>query len=415
MKALLSFEQAPPFDVPVRFMLTAVPFGIAAGLLLMLSGDALASRWSPQCLALTHLMTVGLMLHAMTGALLQITPVAIGANLPSPRRLAAVVHPCMTAGAASLVAAFLGAGDSFYLVGAAGLSVAVGVLAVTALVALLRAPVRNPSRHAMQLALAGLLLTALFGVALALARAGQTVPEGLVSTPTHWRLGWFAWGLALLSGASYLVVPMFQLTPQYPASFQRAFVPALAVAGILILLAPTGIATQLLLGALAASYALTTLVLQHRRRRPRVDTSYRFWQLSLASVLCATAVAIAMPMLPEPDRAEVLLGLLVMLGAFDSVICGMMYKIIPFLAWLHLNNNGSRPLLMHQVIEEHRMKIHFRLHAAAVVLTLGAPWLPALAIPAGALLVAAHTVQGANIAQGLLRYHERKTEMAISV
>ena len=73
MDASLSFEQAPPISVPFRFFLTAPLFGVAAGLLLIWFGaDALASRWNAPTLALTHLLTVGFMLEAMCGALLQI-------------------------------------------------------------------------------------------------------------------------------------------------------------------------------------------------------------------------------------------------------------------------------------------------------------------------------------------------------
>ena len=79
MHAALSFEQAPPLTVPIRFFATAPWFGVAAGLLLLWQGpEALASRWSPATMALTHLMTAGLMLQGMCGALLQFVPVEAG-------------------------------------------------------------------------------------------------------------------------------------------------------------------------------------------------------------------------------------------------------------------------------------------------------------------------------------------------
>ena len=78
----LSFDQAPPVSVPFRFFLTAPWFGVAAGLLLAWSGDlAVASRWTGQALALTHLLVAGYLLQAMTGALFQFVPVAAGGGL----------------------------------------------------------------------------------------------------------------------------------------------------------------------------------------------------------------------------------------------------------------------------------------------------------------------------------------------
>ena len=61
----LSFDQAPPISVPYRFFLVAPWFGVMAGILLAWSGaDALASRWTPEALALTHLIALGFMLQA---------------------------------------------------------------------------------------------------------------------------------------------------------------------------------------------------------------------------------------------------------------------------------------------------------------------------------------------------------------
>ena len=62
----LSLEQAPPFNVPLRFFLTAPPFLLlAAGLLLWQGPDLFASRWLPATLALTHLLTLGFMAQVM--------------------------------------------------------------------------------------------------------------------------------------------------------------------------------------------------------------------------------------------------------------------------------------------------------------------------------------------------------------
>ena len=86
MRPNLSFEQAPPLDVPLRFFASACLFGLLAALLLILApgeaaGGGFGHRWSPPVLAATHLVTTGFMLHIMLGALFQLTPVAVGAHL----------------------------------------------------------------------------------------------------------------------------------------------------------------------------------------------------------------------------------------------------------------------------------------------------------------------------------------------
>ena len=76
MQALMAFENAPPFAAPLRFFLTAPLFAVLAGLLVAFEGpDIFASRWTPGALAATHLLTVGFMMQAMLGALIQILPV----------------------------------------------------------------------------------------------------------------------------------------------------------------------------------------------------------------------------------------------------------------------------------------------------------------------------------------------------
>ena len=412
MKALLSFEQAPPFDVPVRFLLTAVPFGIAAGVLLMFSGDALASRWSDKALALTHLQTAGFMLQAMSGALLQLTPVAIGANVWRPRLLAGLAHPTLLIGAIGLSAAFLSPQAWLFTVGSLMLGLGVVLLSAFVLVALARHAARNQSHHALRIALLCLLVTAALGMWLALARAGiAAAPPDALSTTSHLRFGWLGWALVLLAGAGYMVVPMFQLTPPYPASFQRLFAPVVLVGLVVCLLLPDAVG-NLLLAALAAVFAAMTLWLQTRRRRPRVDTSFRFWQLAMASTLLAALLAAALPLIADSERAQVLLGIVVLLGGFSSVIAAMMYKIVPFLVWLHLNNAGADALLMHQVVEEKRMKWHLRLHVAATLCALPIPWIPLCSVPAGALLALAQIVLGANLLSACLRFRERMAACA---
>lgn len=82
MTVALSFEQAPPISVPFRFFLSAPLFGCLAGLLTAATGHSLLeSRWSGALLALTHLLTLGFILQAVCGALLQLIPVAVGANI----------------------------------------------------------------------------------------------------------------------------------------------------------------------------------------------------------------------------------------------------------------------------------------------------------------------------------------------
>src|SRR3569833_1424030 len=91
-QAGLSFEQAPPFSLPMQCFLSAPLVLLAAALLGVMDPALLASRWTPQALALTHALTLGFLAMAMLGALMQMLPVVAGSPLPRPRAVAWLVQ-----------------------------------------------------------------------------------------------------------------------------------------------------------------------------------------------------------------------------------------------------------------------------------------------------------------------------------
>ena len=68
------------------------------------------------------------------------------------------------------------------------------------------------------------------------------------------------------------------------------------------------------------------------------------------------------------------------------MITGMLYKIMPFLNWLHLQQQGATTIAlpnMKQMIPEASMRGQMLLHFTALGLLLGAVLWPALLLPAG--------------------------------
>lgn len=403
MQPTLSFEQAPPISVPYRFFLTAPLFGIVAGLILATLGPAaLDSRWSPGALAMTHLIVVDFMLQAMCGSLLQFVAVVAGANIWRPRLVATLVHPMITAGAVFLATAFLLDAQVLFLLAAGVFAAALGLFLSVMAVALLRTPARGMSIHVLRLAVFGLLVTVVLGVVLASTLGMHDSLQSvwslftLINVHVAWGLG--GWALMLVIGVSYLVVPMFQLTPSYPVWLTRVF-----PAGLLLVLCLWSL--QLLSDSgepqawqsmvvsagmlLAGGYALTTLWLQSRRRRRQADVTLVFWRgamLSLLALAVSWLVFEAVPQLGNHARAPLWMGVLALPGLFLSVIVGMLYKIMPFLNWLHLQQQGGTalpPPNMKQMIPESAMRGQMRLHFVALALLLAAVLWPALALPAG--------------------------------
>ncbi len=399
MSAALSFEQAPPLSVPFRFFLTAPLFGIAAGVLFALEGDAvLESRWSLQAFAVVHLLTVGFMLQVMVGALLQFLPVAAGANVWRPRLLANLVHPALTLGAVALVAGFLGAGAWTMQVAAVLLGAGVLLFGAAASVGLWRSPAIGPTLRVLQLAVAGLLVATGLGVTLASGFGWRLAVPFVLLQQLHLAWGLLGWALMLVVGVAYLVVPMFQLTPPYALRPSRALPAALLASlscwtlGALADVAWLAWWATVLGAAGTVGFAAYTLRLQARRKRKVTDTTLRAWRVGMACLLLAVPVSV-LARLGWPasllPRVEYLLGVTVLAGAFPAVIAGMLYKIVPFIEWMHLQRVMTLPPTMQKVIPDARARWQWRLFVASLVLLAGAAaWAP-LAVPGGLLFAAA--------------------------
>nr|MDP2190737.1 hypothetical protein [Rhodoferax sp.] len=99
--------------------------------------------------------------------------------------------------------------------------------------------------------------------------------------------------------------------------------------------------------------------------------------------------------------------MLIVPGAFASVICGMLYKIVPFVIWLNLQNldaSESSRLNTRMILSETAMRRHMYLHFTALILLLVAVLVPALIRPAGALFVLSYAWLGWNLVAAVRTY-----------
>jgi hypothetical protein len=422
VSAGLSLEQAPPLSVPLRFFLSAPLFGLAAaGLLLWLGPDALASRWSAGALALTHLLVLGVLTMVMCGALLQMMPVLVGVRVARPRLLGTLCHGLLLLGTLSLASGFLGAGREAFRAAVALLGLGLGGFLAAMGLGLARVAQMQDNVRGMRWALLGLALTLGLGLLLGLGHSDLGLPLWRLSlTDLHLAWGLLGWIAALVAVVAGQVVPMFQMTPPYPPLLRRWLAPGLfallgwhsLAAGYGLPLAPLPV---LLLAALWATFALLTLRLLARRRRKVGDASLDFWRLGMLALLLAALIGAA-ALLAAPAAAATLglaAALLFLLGFALSVVNGMLYKIVPFLVWLHLQQRlATRIEVRHRIVlpnmksllPEPRTRRQFHLHLAALVMLLAAVPLPALLRPAAALWLADFALLGLNLLGAARRY-----------
>lgn len=409
----LSTEQAPPIGVPFAYFLTAPWFAAAAGLALVWAGPGLIlTRWAPTTLAATHLLGLGFLGLTMIGALFQLLPVLAGAPVPRAVGVSRAVYGLLVVGTTTLVTGFWISSTDVQLVALAPLGIAVAILVAALALALGRASGGGEVARAIELGIAGLLFAVGLGATIVLALGARF---GLMSLPT-WvdlHLSWalLGWAGMLLVAFGAQLVPLFHVTPPYPAWFRDRAPAALFLA----LLGETaghladnallrGAGASLALAVLAA-FAVLTLRLQAARRRPVWDPTLSFWWLGMGCLLGAVAGwLLAVP--------HTTLGVLVLAGVAVAVPSGVLYKVAPFLAWFHLQGEQvARGRLdvavphMKSFVSDRAAHTHFALHAAALILLLAAlaGW-EVLARPAGVLFAAGAVVQGVNLLRVYLRF-----------
>lgn len=428
MQALLSFDQAPPISAPMRYFLTAPLFAILAGVLILYSGpDIFASRWTPAALALTHLITAGFMLQVMLGAMQQLLPVVVGANFPRPLLIATLVHATITPGALFLAAAFLTYEPLLFAGAVACLAAGVTIFMVAAAMALHGMATTNPTFLGFKLSLFGLGVTLLSGVLLAVSLGLQLDLPLLQLTDLHLGWGFTVWACILIAAVAFVTVPMFQLTPEYPVWFSRRFAKAVLAAVAMWTIAdlagwklPAALLNVVVVVS-AAMFTLVTLRILGHSKRAKRDASHRLWTVSMWSALVACVLWLAARFFDSLGQWQgwpTLFGVLLLVGCFMSVIIGMLYKIVPFLVWLHLQNLGRGHVKapnMKKVLPQAQIDRQMFAHVLALALLLLSVFWPRwFTYPAGLALILTSVWLWFNLLSATMVYRNQIAQIGVA-
>lgn len=427
----LSLEQAPPISIPFRFFLTAAFFGFAASIsILFLGPELFITRWSPLTVGLTHAFTLGVVAMVMCGAMTQMLPVLAGSPLPKVQWVGPAVHLLLSLGTLAFVYGFIVGGKTELYWGVGCLVLGLSIFIVSVGVALWR--IQNPSNTivGMRLSVVSLLITMLLGAARASGLL-DSLGFGSIAMLIDVHLGWglLGWVGLLAMGVSYQIVPMFMVTPDYPEKLSRWLLPLifliLLVWGALKLagasgLVPTSVPSTLLflIAACLALFALLTLKVQSQRKRKVPDISMMFWKISMVSILLSACLWMGAQIWPEIGQAPrypLVLGITMILGGACALVNGMLYKIVPFLSWFHLQNMQMKQMCfsvqipnMKQFIPDKYARGQFYLFLWAYLLSLLAAINPLWFVyPAAVLLGLSFLALFINLARAMLRF--RKT------
>ncbi len=369
----LSLEQAPPISVVLRFFVTGALFGIFAGVAMAIFGDNVLSPENREAVILTHLLALGVMASFMLGALFQMLPVIAGVVLTAPTKKATFVHIVFILGLITLLCAFWQGNSTCYITAGALLGISLLYATLLMIYRLFRLESHSASSKGMLYALLGFLLTILFALYLLTALGGLHEGKHFVTfKESHYSFALFGWVALLIVSISFQVVEMFYVTPPYPKIISNYFTATIFV----LLLLKTALLSSaisgyvdLFIALLFIAYAGITLHRLYKRRRPTSDATVWLWRFGMAMLIITMLLWITQHFMTSPFLHWLSYGTFIFFAL--SIVFAMVYKIVPFLVWFHLSNQGyMKAPLMHDIIHPKRVKIHFYLHTTLFVVWL---------------------------------------------
>jgi hypothetical protein len=410
----LSIDQAPPISAPLRFFITAPIFGLLAGLFLLFSDASLVlNRYSLESVVVTHLITIGFFGFVMLGALTQMLPVIAGATIANAKGVAAFSHTLLVVGVLSMVIGLSGGSGLFLWLALSFLGLGFFVIILRMLYAIYNVKHFTPSIKGMAVSLVFALFVVSMGIYLLY---GHSVGDlnilhlSVVNIHSVW--GIFGFAGILIVAVAYQVLPMFYVAPHFHTLYKRIFVYLIGVALILwmgfnLFVPQYAIFAKVLITLLFVIFALTVWRKLDKRKRPISDITVWYWRSAMLFLIVGVTLWLADEFFDH--RYTVMVALFIGVGFILSVISGMLYKIVPFLVWFHLNAAGYMTIpTMNEMIKKKYARLQFVLFLVALGGFVMSFYMPFLLKLSAALFVASMVILEYNILSAVWIYKETK-------
>ncbi|PZR79812.1 MAG: hypothetical protein DLM65_09790 [Candidatus Aeolococcus gillhamiae] len=352
----LSLGNAPPFDVPARFIALGGTALLAGCVLIAVGADRLVAPggWdTPEALGITHILALGFVTAIMTGVLYQMLPVILGAR-PVPARASRLTWWCFLVSTAVFTATLISGHDDLAPIGGIALTLAIAAITAHAVSVMRRATGWNVVAVYIAIAVGCLDAVAVMGAVLAVSlRTGMLAdPLSLLAPKILLAVG--GWLGLVLVGVSYQVVPLFNVStvrPRWPRPVLLLLSTGL-VLGVVALaadLAPPVRAAALVPYVAGAVLYVTDIVrLTRFRGWPAGPGITPVGEVAAAVVFLLTAL-VALPaaagMQPWPQVTVTS----ALLGWAPLAISANGARIFPFLAWTRAGVPGAAPLAANRI------------------------------------------------------------------
>jgi hypothetical protein len=212
----------------------------------------------------------------------------------------------------------------------------------------------------------------------------------------------------LIIGVAFQVLPMFYVAPKFK-QFCKKRVTWLIYTGLLmwmflnIFYEEYALFAKLWIATFFWAFATAVWVKLSARRRPISDVTVWYWRS--ASVFLTLGAFLWI--FDEYFKHEyiVMVGILIGGGFILSIMVGMMYKIVPFLVWFHLNGKGYMSIpTMNEMINKNIAKLQFVLLIASLAGFIFSFYIPEMLKPSAISFIISMVLLEYNIILPMLIY-----------
>ena len=408
----LSLDQSPPFFSSGRFFLTAPIFIVLAGLVLLFK-DITVVRSSPYIVTIVHLFTLGVFTMIMFGAIQQMLPVLAGVKMPKAHLISKVSHVFLVLGTILFAYGFLTDLAPIIMISAATLLFTSFLLVLGgSLYAIREVQKFSPTVKAMTIAMTAGLITAMLGAWMMQNYVGEYSDVHYSVMFIHMVLGIFGFAGILIIGVAFKIIPMFYVTPGFK-NFCKTWVAWLIVVGLVLWTVLTMFMPSyqwvaiFVLTTFYTAFSTTVILKLNRRRRPISDITVWYWRVAGVSLFVGMFVLMANGLI-EADL-DIFVVVLIGGGFLLSILTGMLYKIVPFLVWFHLNAKGHFEIpTMREMLNKNMAKAQFVFHILALISVMLSVFFPISIKLAGLAFIISGTLMLLNLLSAVKVYIKMK-------
>lgn len=409
----LSTDQAPPLSAPVRFFVTAPLFGILAGILILFSDSAtLMNRFSIESIVITHAITIGFLSFIMLGSMTQMLPVLAGAKMPKVELVTKSSYILLFIGVLSMLFGLYTSNTVLNIIAFIGLGSGFLIILTATLLSLKTVVNFNATVRAISTSVVFAFFVVLMGLYLLHSYIIHDIDSThMIVANVHSVWAVFGFAVILIIGVAFQVLPMFYVAPKFKQFCKKRVVWLISIGLVIWMLLSAFYEEYTLIGKLwiamfVWAFATTVWIKLGKRRRPISDVTVWYWRSASIFLTLGSFLWI----FDEYFKHEYIVMVAILIGGFIlSIVIGMLYKIVPFLVWFHLNAMGYMSIpTINEMVNKRVAQVQFVLFILSLIGFIFSFYMPYILQPSATSFIISMILLEYNVISPVLIYIKTK-------